>query len=208
MLAGCDRHRERAAAAGAVDVERGVADDRHAVEREVVAEGARPLARDGGQAAPVGVVPAVGGNPEERPQAGRRELDPGARLDIPGEKPDERVAPSAKPPDDLGHPGQHQYPRAVADETRELAGVGPEAVVELRPDPVGVDARAGHELVDDPQIGPAAEVVPVDRAGRSVGLLERPSEGGTAGATHGHQRAVDVEEEEAHPTGRPGVEAG
>src|SRR5439155_3525667 len=72
----------------------------------------------------------------------------------------------------------------------------------------GVHARVSHEVVDDAQIGPAAKVVTVDRPGRSVGLFERPSERRAAGTAHRYQRAVDVEEEEAHPTEGPGGGAG
>ena len=103
MLAGRDGDRHRAAASGALDVVRRVSDDRDAVESEVVAEPARPLARDGGQPTPVGIVAAVSGHPKERPEPCRPELDPGTRLDIAGQEPDDRVRPRAEPPDDLRH---------------------------------------------------------------------------------------------------------
>src|SRR5262249_31417680 len=146
MLAGRDRHRDRAAAAGALDVERGIPDDRDAVEREVVAERASPLPGDGRQQTTVGVVAAVGGYPAERPQPRRGQLDPGAGLDVPGQKPDDGVVALAETPDDCVDPRQYPHPRAVADLDGELARVGLEARVEAGPDTLDLQPRRRHEL--------------------------------------------------------------
>ena len=173
-----------------------------------MADGPRPLARDRGQTAPVGIVAAVGGHTEQRPEPRRLELDPSPGFDVSREEPDDRVRPRAEPPDHLRHARQHLDPRAVADDPRELARVGPEAVVDTIANPLDVQPGLRHQVVDDAQIGPTAEVVPLDRAGGAVGLLERAGERGAAGATHAHERAVDVEEEKAHPTVRPGGEGG
>src|SRR5262245_60559364 len=203
MLAGRDGDRHRAAAARALDVEGRVADDRDAVERELVAEGSRSLARDRRQAPPIGIVAAVGGHPEERPEPRRLELDPRARLDVAGEEPDDRVRPRAELPDHLRHARQDLHARAVADDPGELARVDAEAVVDPRADARDVQTRLGHQLLDDGEVGAPAEVEVLDRARGAVDLLERAGEGGAPGAADGHERAVDIEEKEAHLTVRP-----
>ena len=157
-----------------------------------------------GSRATIGVVAAVGRHPKERPQTRRRELDPGPGLDVSGQKPDDGVVALTEPPDDRVDSGQHLHPRAVADLSGELTRVGLEALVEAGPDALELHPGRGHELVNDAQVGAAAEVEPLDRAGGAIGLREGSRERRAAGATHRYQRAVDVEEEEAHATGGPG----
>jgi len=103
------------------NVVRRVSNDRDAVEREVVAERACPSARDRGQPAPVGIVPAVGSDPKERPESRRSSLNPGAGLDVPGEKTDDWHPAARRAAGNLRHTGQDLDPRAVADDLRELA---------------------------------------------------------------------------------------
>src|SRR5262249_46037308 len=195
--------RTRPAAAGPRAGGGRVADERGGVEGDRGAGGSPPLARDRGQAPPMGVATAVGGHAEEGPEPRRLELDPCARLDVAGEEPDDRVRPRDELPDHLRHARQDLHARAVADDPGELARVDTEAVLDPRADALDVQPRLGHQLVDDGEVGAPAEVEALDRARGAIDLLERTGEGGAPGAAHGHERAVDVEEEEAHLTARP-----
>ena len=92
VLARRDRDRHRAARARAVDVERSVADDGDALERDrPTDEGVRALARDGRQSTTVGIVRAVRADAEERPEPGGAKLETRAGLDVAGQEPDDGV---------------------------------------------------------------------------------------------------------------------
>ncbi len=195
------RHRHGASSAGprAVHIERRVADDRH----PIVGKGAPrqrlgSRAGDRGQTAPVRVVGAERADAEQRPQPGRAQLHAGARLDVAGEQADQRVLASAELSQHLGHSGHDLNAAAIADDGGELTHVGGEARVESRADRVVGQAGRAHETEHDVGIRAPAEVERVDRPRRPIDLGERLPDGGSASATGGHERAVDVEQEEVH----------
>src|SRR5205814_1545330 len=86
----------------------------------------------------------------------------------------------------------------VAQARLELSHVDLEALGDARLDRRARDAGRAEDVVEDAGIGLTAEVVLVDRPGGAEHAFERRLQRGAAEPAGRDERAVDVEEEEAH----------
>src|SRR6266508_5079027 len=192
-------HRHRAEVARAFDVPWRVTDDDDLIRSERHADQGVGAARgERGKLPAVVMVRAVGAEREIRQEARRLELDPGARLDISGEQPQEHIPVAVEAPHEIGDAGERDHGAAVADLGGQPPGIGLEAVVEPLAHRLALEAGALHQVEDDAGVRLAAKVVGVDVSGRPVDVLEGDGEGPPSGAARDQDSAVDIEEDEAH----------
>ena len=163
----------------------------------------RALDRDRRQLVPVGGIAPVGAEREVAVEVGRRELQPGAALEVPGEKAQRHAR--------IGREPLAEGPRcrASARPCPERAGARARrgTVSRARVRPRSKRSRPTlleHELTHDLGIGLArkvelAAVLVIGRVGPVEGLLERAQDRVPRDPARRNERPVDVEEDEPVP---------
>lgn len=185
-------------------VGRAVADDRDLLAAEAPAAELLGAAHGHSrQFRPRTGVGAVRADGEARPEAGRRELHPGARLDVAGEKPQEYAPVGGQHRDQLADAGQH-LDVALGDLTGEQLHVALEAASQQTVPPRIAGRERGRvrapqrrQVALDLGVCAPVEAVVAQLALEAEDLLDGAEHCAPAGAVRVDQRAVDVEEGEA-----------